>query len=279
MALHRIQAELLLLCDSFQGSYFHASMAITSLSLLDCKCNVGRVCLSPFPRIERWLLALTSPPPLFLRLVLRAPVSRALGGDRFSTSGMDGQGPDRGSGIEQKQTVATNRALALLCRDWAPRKLFARRGRRKALHKISFLSNTRFAFLLSSPSGPSEVRAWPPSLPSPSFIPLSSYRYFDMHQNVLATYAYVREGIQSIGMGSVRVCERQPPILSKDAAQYQKRRPRNSPEVVETVALCEACDGRLSCSAVQVALFHHPLLDSKAQRERERALLLLLLPL
>ena len=116
--------------------------------------------------------------------------------------------------------------------------------------------------LLRRPTHSTELRR-NPAVPV-SRLTLSSYRYASKRSN------HVRTRGTSIHRNGF-CCERRPPILSKDAAQYQKRRPQNSPEVVEMDALCEACDGRLSCSAVQVALFHHPLLDSKAQRERESA--------
>ena len=139
-------------------------------------------------------------------MVLRAPVSLALRG--IASLSLDGQGPDRGSGIEPKQN-GNNCEFGCLGNF---------REGKKALHKISFLCISRLAFHLSlaQPShgggGASGARLC--HLPL-----LSLFRCIDMHQNVLALY--VREQLSSIGMGSVNL------VLSIAPASYLLKTERN----------------------------------------------------
>ena len=179
---------------------------------------------------------------------------------------LDGQGPDRGTGIEQKQTAAT--APSLFSVEIGRLGNFSRGRGKKALHKISFLCNTRFAFPLPSPAHSTEPRRKPVVPVSRLSLSLSSYRYASKRS------CHVREGLQSIGMGSVKFAN-----ATLQLKSYQRMRRNIRKGVLGTLpkykiemdASCEACDGKLSCSVLRRWLFS--IIHSWTQRPggRERS--------
>ena len=175
-----------------------------SLSLLDWNCNVGRVCLSLLPLTSPALLLLL----LVLRLVLRPPVSRALG-----ARGQIGE-----PALNPSKTVTT-----------VPPLLYVEVGRlenfrlRKHCIKLAFFVK----LVLNSVSllRSNRASAQCPSLPSPSSIPFSLYRYASKRSCPL------REGLLSIGMGSVNIAR---PIAPASYLGMQRNirkiSSRNSPD-------------------------------------------------